>query len=141
MLKHLKAFALWLLPILKTTSLAVAADTISEMAYPARRPRTSYSQMPRRYTDTVRPHTNYSGLRNQKRGETNTSLDDARRQAGLPPIHPFEDESRFMVEFIVDGPTRLTAANWLLDNLPEVGKGGEKDEIELVSWRIVPQDY
>lgn len=120
MYKHLKRFFLFLLPIVRKAAVQVLADELTRVAYPDR-PRRRYTP----YYDR-RP-----SIRN--RGRVVDSPNWHRAQMGLPePV--FHDV--LLVAFDLRGPNAQATHEWLHENLPSPGTGGDNDEINLDSWWV-----
>lgn len=126
-------FIKFLLPILRTSVIQVAADTLTDLAYPrpTRRfsPRTNYNQRPRGYTDTVKePNPFPAGTANH-----------LRHHYGLPPVETgkaFHDV--LMVAFDITGPNAGLVYEWLESKMPHADRVYNTPEalINLDSWWI-----
>lgn len=130
MLKYLKAFFAFMLPIVRKAAVQIAADELTKAAYAdgkgnAVRRRTSYSRYDR--PDTWRRAT-----------------DDIPRQRAVAfdvETKGFTHEGRefhdvLLVAFDISGPTHAEVCTWLRDNMPATGLGGDRDEIYLDAWWI-----
>lgn len=154
LIKRLLAF---LLPIVRSAALEVAADVVNEAAYPRRRPYTSY----RRYS-RPRPAASYTF----KRPDI-SSPDEFRDAYGVNRLRPMpakgyvkdehkeENSDRYhenydkvhnnpdgfhdvlLVAFDVRGKTALEVHNWLESQMPYADTFyGENEDIYVDSWWV-----
>ena len=131
MLKYLKQLFMFLAPIFKTAAIQVAADELNKKAYPTRRPgfrtyerpRASYAQKPRSYTDKVDP--SYEEARTGKfRPDANYETARAAKQ--------YHDV--VMVAFDIAGPNALLVQSVLEGLMPATGNHNEGVGID--AWWI-----
>lgn len=102
----------FLLPILRTEVLHAAATTLNKMADPTPRRRTSYSQRPRRYTDTVEKKRNpfLPG-----------SVNYLRYQHDLPPVFTKKFHDVLMLAIDIKGPNLALVKTTIENLIPETG--------------------
>lgn len=120
-------FIKFLLPILKTASIQVAADTINDIAYQgsSRKPPRPY-----RYMSYARPRT-YGSRDHSSLGFKPRAVGDNPK----PMNREFHDV--LLVAFDIFGRDAEDAHKWLMENLPEAGQThGDVGEIFLDSWWV-----
>lgn len=169
MYKHFVAFFRFFLPIVRKAALEVAAEELTRLAYPnpydrrglRPRPRTSYSQRPRGYTDTVqfrqRGTDRIASVPRNEFAESHEARPDDDNEAGDrckdcgqkvtwigPGLNDWEHvdakdnpfDGNVTVSFYITGPDADNVRSWLLDNMPDPGVYGEEDEIRLDSVQV-----
>lgn len=152
MRKYFASIFAFLVPILRTAIIQVAADELSRVAYPARSrrrvytgPYESYNRVGRAQART-REHGDLVATLRKERGEGRSyayiaskhDMAESSVRSLLNPEPsiqgPFHDV--LMVAFDLSGPDTENVHQWLMDNMPEAGAHGDKDEIYLDSWWI-----
>lgn len=115
MYKYLARFFRFILPIVRSAAVKVAADELYRVAYGKRaRPVHQLSVTP------VQTKPSY--------------IRQPRTPVGIPRISEYHDV--ILVAFDLTGPDPENVQQWLMDNLPKPGPGGDNDEIDLDCWWI-----
>lgn len=125
MYKYITRFFFWLFPIVKQALVQVLAEEIHKFAYPDR----PYRRLePTPYTRYARPpRTRREAVRNVGR---------AVREADALTHEGRQFHDVLLVAFDISGPSARETHQWLMDNMPSTGLGGDTDEIYLDAWWV-----
>lgn len=145
MYNYLKRFFLFLLPILRKAAVQVLADELTRVAYPetARRRRPYYSSLTHHYHPYAPRSTRYKSL-----SEARIERDNARKARRIQGYRGYHMDPKqtagfhdvLLVAFDLSGPNAQATHEWLHENLPSPGTGGDNDEINLDSWWVANDD-
>lgn len=126
MLDYLKRFFAFILPILRTAAIEVAADTLHQYAYPTRRPMpyTRYAHRP--------PRGRIEAVRNVGRAVREAQAFDV-ETTGTHVGKEFHDV--LLIAFDISGPSPEACENFIKNYLPDAGDHTYKSEkFYLDSW-------
>lgn len=135
MIKYIKTFFLWLLPILRSAGIQVAADELARVAYSdrVRKPRTYGS---RDYTPYgFRPRTRREAVRNV--GRAVREAEEFKQPFNMVDNKPFHDV--LMVAFDLKGRSARDVHEWLQSVMPggdSTYKSLNHGDIHLDSWWV-----
>lgn len=152
MYNYIVRFLKFLLPIFGTAAVKVAADTLSDVAYPNARPRRRYSSATGIYgRPRVEPYNRFDSRsfeRDARFAREHQERIDARIE-GLVDDEPLSIREQnaandgfhdvLMVAFDISGPNKQATHEWLIDNMPKA-RGYEADSIDLDAWWIADDD-
>lgn len=109
MIKIFTSFFAWFMPILRKAAVQIIAEEINKL---------------------VEPHRRRESLRNV------SYFYDHPRARPMHNRYGGEFHDVLLIAFDITAPDALAAHEWLMDNMPAVGLGGDNDEINLDSWWI-----